>query len=160
MENKRYQEQHHVAYKSFPGKHLFAISIKIEKKNNAYSEAVFLEFIENFSEGNNKKVSMLVTSSDLRAMSYGIRELLKHGKSSFKKFTDPTKAGNDGNKNELTFAVDTKSTYYVNYASGNKKIGCGFDPYAFAALSDTILLLAEECDKALYYYQRIHFQNS
>jgi hypothetical protein len=155
-ENKKYDKQYHVASKSFPGKNLFVVSAKIEYKK-FYSDAVFLEFTENFSEGNNEKTVMLVTANDLRALSYGIRELMKNGKSNFKKYTDPARAGGEGAKNELNIGLLNeagKTTYYLNYSSGSKKIGCGFDPYLFVALSDTLLLIAEECDKALFFYQR------
>lgn len=113
---------------------------------------------EDFSSSGNKKNIMKVTAHDLRSMSYGIRELLKNGNSSYKKFTDPTKAGSEGNKNQLSLGVlandDKASTYYLNYLSGNKKLGFGFDAYSIASISDALLLIAEETDKALFYYQR------
>lgn len=160
--SKKYDAQYHVAYKSFPGKHLFAVSAKIEMRKienrNIFADTVFLEFTEDFSSGGNAKVAMKVTSHDLRSMYYAIRELLKHGKSSYRKFTDPVKAGNTGTKNELTFGMENKEnksmTYYLNYLSGTKRIGCGYDAYSMTSLSDALLLIAEETDKALFYYQR------
>lgn len=159
---KKYDVQHHVAYKSFPGKNLFAVSSKIEGVNNrdrlVYSDVIFLEFTEDFTNGGNTKSVMKVTAHDLRSMSYGLRELLKNQKSSYKKFTDPNKAGGTGSRNELNLAHELKDgkapVYYINMLSGNKKIGCGFDAYSIAALSDALLLIAEETDKAMFYFQR------
>jgi len=159
---KKYDAQYHVAYKSFPGKNLFAVSAKIEmhrkEPRNVYTDVVFLELTEDFSGGGNKKITMKVTAHDLRAMSYGIRELLKNGKSSYRKFTDPSKAGNEGNKNQLSLGMlvndDKIPTYYLNHLSGSKKLGFGFDAYSIASISDALLLIAEETDKALFYYQR------
>lgn len=155
--------QHHVAFKSFPGKNLFAVSAKVEKINSANErpvcvDVIFLEFTEDFASGGMTKKVMKVTSHDLRSMSYGLRELIKNGKSQYRKFTDPNLAGRNGSKNELNLGIEQKdgkpASYYINLVTGGKKIGCGFDAYALAALSDALLLIAEESDKALFYHQR------
>lgn len=159
---KKYGEQHHVAYKSFPGKHLFAVSAKVERIDSGdrsiYVDVVFLEFTEDFASGGTNKKAMKVTAHDIRSLSYGIREMLKSGKSSYKKWTDPHMAGIDSTKNELSLAMDQKDgrppSYYINLSTGDKKIGCGFDAYAMASLSDALLLIAEETDKAMFYFQR------
>lgn len=149
--------RHRVAQKIFNGKNLFVISSWIEEALTdagwkIYEDVVFFEFTEGYDT--NKKVIMALSSSDLRSMVYGIRELLKNGETSYRKFTDPKLAGGSGAKKEISFAKDEKKNYYINLTSGVGKVGFAFDVYAFAGLIDSLILIAEETEKALYWYQR------
>lgn len=147
-----------VAHKSYTGKNLFVISSWIEEEligtHRAYSDVVFFEFTELY-EAKSKSV-LALSSSDMRSMVYGVRELLKTGKTQYEKYTDPNLAGTSGNKKKITFGKTEGAInyFFINFTSGAMKIGFSFDTYGFAGFADSLSLIAEETEKALYYYQR------
>lgn len=150
-------KRHRVAQKVFNGKNLFVISAWIEEELadsgwKIYEDVVFFEFTEGYDA--KKKVSMALSSSDLRSMVYGVRELLKNNKTDYRKYTDPKLAGGTGAKKDISFAKDEKGSYYINLSFGAVKVGFAFDVYAFAGLVDTLSLIAEETEKVLYWHQR------
>lgn len=154
-EKKRYK----IAQKGFNGKHFLEVSCYIEESvidapNGAYiryDDVVFFELSPDYKR--TAKTTMLMDTNDLRALSYGIKELVKKGTSPFKKFTDPKRAGTDGGQKKLTLAVQGE-TCYINLAHEGKEIGFGFDHYAITAFSDTIALMAEECERMIFRLQQ------
>lgn len=151
------KKKYRVAHKSYTGKHLFAISAWIEEelleKHRVYSDVVFFEFTELY-DAKSKSV-LALTSGDMRSMVYGVRELLKTGKTQYEKYTDPNLTGANGKKKQISFGkTENPINYFINFTSGNTKISFSFDTYAFAGFADSLSLIAEETEKALYYYQR------
>lgn len=152
MDNQKFR----VAKKSYQGKNLLAISAWVEEKaagdGMVLSDLIFLEFTENYEV--TKKHSLRVTASDLRAMAYAVKDLLKNGETKYRKYTDPKLAGGSGPKNEISMMRHDKGGYYINLTAGETKIGHQFDAFEFIAFADSITLIAEETEKALYYHQR------
>lgn len=144
-----------VGQRGFSSKHFLQISSYIEtntkEEPKRYSDTVFIEISPEYVRKN--KIALSVGAIDLRNMGYAIKECLKNQKSSYIKFTEPSRGGFAGERKSLSFALDDK-TLYLNIESGGKKIGMGFDFYNAASFADIITLMAEETEKKLYQYQR------
>jgi hypothetical protein len=149
-------KKHRVALKSFTGKNLLSISAWIEEtvkeREVYYSDIVFVELSEGYQEG--KKLSMVIDATELRKMSYAIKAVLKNGTSKYEKYTDPKLAGAGGAKKRLDFTRGDVENYFLNLKSGGDGRRFVFDPFAFAAFGDSILLIAQECERELYRFQR------
>lgn len=99
------------------------------------------------------KVSMLFRPLDLRALSIACRELIREGRSDYRKHTNPSLAGGSGDKKMLAL-IQKDGKYYINISNGSKNFGYQFDRYALAGFSDSLKLLTDELEKTTYLYQR------
>jgi len=145
-----------IAYYGWNSQNIFTVSSLLEYKEGFWKEAVILEAREGRSAGEkaydkNNGIRMLADASDLRALSYAIKSLVKNKKTSYKKFTDPKRAKNgngQGKQKMLTLGVN-KDTYYLNF-SQNHKIGVGFDMFKILAIADQLEVIAECTEKMLF----------
>lgn len=146
-----------VAQKGFSGKNFLEVTcyIEIDASNPKYTrlkETIFVEQSINYNRSN--RVIMTLSTIDLRGLVYSMKECFKNGSTDFKKYTDPKLAGGSGDKKELSIAKGDKG-FYLNMSEGAKKSGYGIsDAHILLAMADAFLLMAEETEKALYYYQR------
>lgn len=144
-----------VGQRGFSSKHFLQISSYIETNDEQhpkrYTDTIFVEIAPEYVRA--KKIALSVGALDLRNMAYAIKECLKNHKSSYIKYTEPARGGFEGQRKSLSFAVQEK-TLFLNIESDGNKIGMGFDFYSAISFADTITLLAEETEKALYRYQR------
>ena len=145
-----------IAYYGWNSQNIFTVSSLLEYKDGFWKEAVILEAREGASAGKeayskNNGIRMLADASDLRALSYAIKSLVKNKKTGYKKFTDPKRAKNgngQGKQKMLTLGVN-KDTYYLNF-SQNHKIGVGFDMFKILAIADQLEVIAECTEKMLF----------
>lgn len=150
------KRKHRVALKNYTNKNLLAISAWIEEENKMgtiyFSDVIFIELTEEYDAG--KKESMLIDATELRKMNHAVRELLRTGETSYEKWTDPTLAGGTGPKKKLSFMKSDDGNYFLNLTVGSKKLRFIFEKYSMIAFAESILLVAEEAEKILYYFQR------
>lgn len=150
------KQKFRVGQKIFNGKNLLVFSawIELEKKERAeiISDVVFIELTEGYVA--EKKLVMKVVANDIRAMTYAIKELIANGETKYEKYTDPKLAGTDGAKNKLSFGKTEDGTFYFNLSSGGTKVRFPFDTYHIRAFVDSLTLIADETEKALYWHMR------
>lgn len=144
-----------VGHKLFNAKNLLGFSAWIEEEYAGdrviFSDLIFIEMSEGYNAS--KKISMRVRAIDLRALAYGIKEIIKTGASRFEKYTEPNLAGASGEKKKLSLNV-SGDIIFLNISEGSTNISYSADAYNFASLADSITFLAEETDKMLYWFQR------
>lgn len=140
-----------LAFKAFRAKHFLEVSAFVELEDKGkythYEDVVFISCSAEYDR--NTTITMQIRNLDLRALAYGIKEILKNGKSSYVKYTDPRAAGGAGNKKSLTLGNE-KSTIYINFNDKTNNIAFGLDAYSMAALADTITLIADVADKKIF----------
>ncbi|MEA3373708.1 MAG: hypothetical protein U9Q62_08475 [Campylobacterota bacterium] len=139
------KETFRVAKRSFNSKNVLNIGAVIEKDEHSINEVIFVEVAEYGGRG----IVMKFTAIDLRALTYAMRTVLKTGASSYLKHN---RSGDT--KSELWVHKGEKSGYFINAKkTGKGALGVQFDQYRWVALIDSLSLLADETEKALYFYQ-------
>lgn len=140
-----------LASKGFRAKHYLEISAFVELDDKGkyiqYEDVVFISCSANYDRSTT--ITMQVRNLDLRALAYGIKEILKNGSSSYIKYTDPKAAGGAGNKKSLSLGKDASSVY-INFNDKTNNIAFGLDVYSMAALADTINMIADVADKKIF----------
>lgn len=140
-----------LASKNFRAKHFLEVNAFVEMENNGkythYEDVVFISCSAEYDRSTT--ISMQVRTLDLRALAYGIKEMLKNGSSSYVKYTDPKAAGGSGNKKSLSLGREN-STLYLNFNDKTNNIAFGLDSYSMAALSDAIILIADVADRKIF----------
>jgi hypothetical protein len=143
-----------LASKSFRAKHYLEINAFVEVENKErytqYEDVVFISCSADYDRA--KMITMQVRNIDLRALAYGLKEILKNGTSSYAKYTDPKAAGGTGNKKSITLGKD-KGMFYINFNDKTNAIAFGFDAYSMASLADIIILMAEVADQKIFAMQ-------
>jgi hypothetical protein len=155
MDNKKFK----IASKQISTANLFIINSFIEvvvpegSTTSIAKDLVFLEFYQGYNR--NTKLSMMMDCFELRRLSYGLKELYKIGKSSYKNFTDPKLSNNTNSsgRKELSLGlIDNK--YFVNLRHENADTyKITLDKYSLLAFCDSIDLIAETTETKLYSYQ-------
>ena len=160
MNKKNYK----IAQKAYNSKNLFNIVAYIEQtiteeQNRYFKDLIYLEFIPGTSSGynNNARISIKYSATELRSLSYALKELYKLKESNYVKFADASLSSEtpSNDKKKITLLHDSnKNFYYINISQGSTKIGIEFDRYSILAKSDEMGEIAALVDSSLYRFQR------
>jgi len=160
MSKKNYK----IAQKAYNSKNLFNIVAYIEQtiteeQNRYFKDLIYLEFTPGTSSGynNNARISIKYSATELRNLSYALKELYKLKTSNYIKFADASLSSetSSNDKKKVTLLHDpNKDFYYINVAQGATKIGIEFDKYSILSKSDEMQEIAQLIDSSLYRFQR------
>lgn len=120
---------------------VLSVDAKLEKSGDNWSEALFIS-INHYKKS--QVIKMLFDAHSLRSMVYGLRELHADKSSYFKKYTKSAEF-----KKELSIGYANKR-FYINMVEGNTKVEHIFGAYSLLAFADTLLLMCDEVEKALF----------
>lgn len=152
MSTKNQRPQHLVGSLGYTSrKTTLGVKSVIEVTESGHANAIGWVIAK--ENGGSSTISMLQSSSSMRALSYALRELLKKGFTNYGDFTDPNLAGREGEKKRLRLN-SRESGWFVNVSEGQKEISFGFSAYELLAFADQLKSLCEETDKMLFWHQR------
>ena len=147
-----------VANRGYSAHSLFYVSANIGF-TNYIKEVVFVEIRNGVRNGDlfqyskDDNIKMKFDSIELRALAYAMKEILKH-KSNELGYSKFTKTGNMRKKLVLGYTPAKKAseqdTFYININDYSVAI----PKYDFAALADSLMLIANETETIFYKYQR------
>jgi hypothetical protein len=131
-----------IANRQINSKNLLVINAYIENKE-VIRERIFFEFYKEYDRS--KAIKMALSIIDVRALVYGIKEVIKKGHTNYMKTTE-----SNGVKKTITLTNE-----YINATDGNLKIGIKFaSVYEFIAFADDLVFLVEYVEKNLFEKQR------
>ncbi len=136
-------ETFRVARREFTAKNALNFGAVIERDGKSVKEVIFVELTEYGRKG----ITLRFDALDLRALGYAIKALYKTGKSGFTKG-----ARADGSQKRL-WVTKGEQGYFINAREGERMVGFQLDAYRWIALADSVMLLADEVEKALYRIQ-------
>ena len=140
-----------ICRRSFNSRNVINITGKIEQSSEngytSFKEVIFIEVIEYGMSGKDAP-NVPFNAWELRQLVYAIKTLVSTGKSSFTKGS-----GQHGKEQSISLSKGDKG-YFINGRRGDKRIGFQASNYEILALADSLQLICEEVEKALYSMQR------
>ncbi len=160
---ERDSQKYPIAYRGFSSQSFISFSAFLEYKSYA-KDIIFVELRKGHKDGNvyrydkQNAINMLFNAIELRALSYAMKEILKHKSNDlgYKKFT------NSGVSNDLYLgygAADGTEGFFINAKSSGRVISVKMDKWEFASLADTLMIIADDTERALYKFQRMVKKN-
>jgi len=168
MNNKKNMIKSLIAYRGFSSQSLIKVTAMVEYLTYA-NEIIFVEFCEGTKSANGFKyntenpIKMSFSAIDLRTLAYAMREILKTKQDSgYEKITK-----SDGLMKKVTVGFTSKAsqndqnkiieTFYINgtLVQKNFKVGISFSKWEMASFADSLMLIADETETALYKHQRM-----
>lgn len=155
--NNNEKQKIFIASKGYAAQSLINITAMVEW-GTFPKDLVFVNFRPGITTGKHtkydeeKEISMLFDSIELRSLSYAMKEILKVKEDcGYKKFTS-----SQGENKMLSLGFDKDNTtehYYINFYVNKKQEGkVIFSKWEFASYSDAIVLIADELDKSINRY--------
>lgn len=146
-----------IAYYGWNSNGIFLVNATLEWKDGYWKDVVFFEMREGVGRGNQRTYSresgirMLGDATDLRALAHAIRGLVAHRQSTFKKFTDPSraKATTGGGRQKMLTLGCQEGRFYINM-SQERKISVSYDAFTMLSMADQIERIASRLEDALY----------
>jgi len=146
-----------IAHYGWNSNGIFLVTASLEWRETFWKDVVILEVREGVTANGRRSYSketgirMLGDATDLRALAHAIRGLVSHRQSTFKKFTDPSRAkqGAGGGKEKMLTLGYANGKFYVNM-SQHKKIGVFYDAFTMLAMADQLQHIAECLELALF----------
>ena len=137
-----------VCQRIYNKKNLLIINAHIEEKENNIKERIYFEFYQDYDRS--KAIKMVLGITDLRAFVYALKEVVKTGKTQWKKYTE-----SKGVKKQISI-----NNQYINATDGSLNIGIAFSSiHEILAVADDFTSIANETEKALFNYQRRNYAN-
>ena len=143
-------KKYFICQRIYNKKNLLIVTGQIEVQDNFIKDRIFFEFYKDYKRDFDNSIKMALSITNVRALIYGIKEVLKKGSTQYQKITE-----NNNLKKFLTLNQN-----YINASTKNLKIGIQFEnPYEFLAFSDDLKKIADTVEENLFLYQKKIFQS-